>query len=1059
SSQFHRTTTRMGTEWISGVLEGLNSSDPGDINIPGTPPTQKFEGEWFTTQLTLSLAIGLGSFFIFSLCRNRWPILFAPRTKLKGFSPHEAHTNQSFAAWIIPMWRTSEFTVLQTVGLDAAVLLSFFKMSFYLFSVCSLVAIGVIMPMNYSLNGKPSGDPDEDWNSTFKLLTTPPTNSISLTSFVPKKPQERSWLDLISDASSHLTVHLLLTYLFTGLTLRFCARNYSRFIRARQLYSLELVHSIPARTVMCTRLPLHLRGERTLANYFESMNLRVESVSLCRAVNSLDAPLAKRTDALLKLENAWTDYVGNPSIVESYDPSLNVRGDAVSSRVANEDGGESGGLPRLVVPHRPRPILRPSWFGRKVDALEWLESRFREADEAVRRKRRLGKFEATDVAFVTFEEMASAQIAAQVEHNLPSTHIRTAPAPEPRDIYWPNVTLSPRATLFREAIVLGFMGLLLGFWSVPVAGLASLLSYKEIKKVMPWLAKCVQIFGSITTTPEAECPMPICSVLSPRVELTLLSFFVRLIDMDPRIQALVQNSLPSFSVTALNSLLPFLLEALSYLQGNKARSWAEYALLKKYFLFLLINVVFIFLLASTYWALVRDLANAPIKVPEKLAQALQRGQARHFFLSYVMLQALGVMPLQLLNIGIIVPRMIYQAFTKTPRDYAELNAPPMINYGVVYPLAILVFVITIIYSIIQPLILIFGALYFGMAYLVYKYKLMFVFYKPAESRGEAWPITFRRLMWGLTLFQTFMTGIFTLKQSFVLASLMAPLIIGTMWWAWWINKEYVSMSTYVSLSAVCEVQRGTEEEVNRMRRGEAVSASQSHLNKRRYAQNDDTLYVAPEDQRTDYSQQPMANWYWGVLNTGRRRYGHPALTGVLPTPWLPLKKGQTLANYIEAQSSEDGPTDKNDAVVLTLRKRRTSRQRREARRSSRTHTPGASSALNGNGGIPEAGENPWREDSTASGSGNGSHGPRLDYDHATGIIMLPEDSDWMGEDESSAEEEPAPLPAEIVASPSDEVNLPVPTPRSPSANQNRHSTYFHHPERRRPKMPGGFPRS
>jgi hypothetical protein len=81
-------------------------------------------------------------------------------------------------------------------------------------------------------------------------------------------------------------------------------------------------------------------------------------------------------------------------------------------------------------------------------------------------------------------------------------------------------------------------------------------------------------------------------------------------------------------------------------------------------------------------------------------------------------------------------------------------------------------------------------------------------------------------MWGLTLFQTFMTGIFTLKQSFVLASLMTPLLLGTLWWAWWINKEYTPLSTYVSLSAVCEVQRGTEEEVLRMRRGEAVSASQ-----------------------------------------------------------------------------------------------------------------------------------------------------------------------------------------------------------------------------------------
>jgi hypothetical protein len=48
----------------------------------------------------------------------------------------------------------------------------------------------------------------------------------------------------------------------------------------------------------------------------------------------------------------------------------------------------------------------------------------------------------------------------------------------------------------------------------------------------------------------------------------------------------------------------------------------------RYFLFLLVNVVFIFLLASTYWQLVRDLANSPAKIPEKLAQALQMGRAR-----------------------------------------------------------------------------------------------------------------------------------------------------------------------------------------------------------------------------------------------------------------------------------------------------------------------------------------------------------------------------------------------------------------------------------------------
>lgn len=48
----------------------------------------------------------------------------------------------------------------------------------------------------------------------------------------------------------------------------------------------------------------------------------------------------------------------------------------------------------------------------------------------------------------------------------------------------------------------------------------------------------------------------------------------------------------------------------------------------RYFIFLLVNVVFIFLLASTYWQLVRDLANSPAKIPEKLAHALQQGRAK-----------------------------------------------------------------------------------------------------------------------------------------------------------------------------------------------------------------------------------------------------------------------------------------------------------------------------------------------------------------------------------------------------------------------------------------------
>ncbi|KAK0463700.1 uncharacterized protein EV420DRAFT_1638625 [Desarmillaria tabescens] len=1052
----------------------FNGTEPGGPP-PGSPPTMKYEGPWFTTQLVLSGSIGLWAFLIFSYCRTRWPLYFAPRTKLKGFSPHEAHTHPAFFGWILPTIRTSEFTVLQIVGLDAAVLLNFYKMSFYLFSICSLFAIGILMPINWKHN-KDLGDaedwPDEgeDWsgddynNDWPSLLRTSFATTFNAT--FPTQPGS-DWLDLLTDASTYLSIHLVFTYLFTLLALYLTYKNYRRFIRSRQLFSLELVHSIPARTVMITNLPSHLQGERALAEYFENMSLAVESVTVCREVGALKKLLDKRTAALLALERAWAAYVGNPSSVEAYDPEETVM------PLVDVDVEAPQALPtRLVVPHRKRPTLRLGWFKPKVDALEYLETRFKELDEQVKKKRRTGRFKATQAAFVTFEKMSSAvsafsnsrrrrsdrqalrfnhnvrvnicelsitrqleniayehlkwiasTLALQVVHANNPWQCTTYAAPEPRDIVWSNMTPSQAHIRTRDALVLGALALLFFFWFFPITALASLLSYDEIKRTLPWLG--------------------------------------RLIDSNAKVQAVVQNSLPSVAMITLNALLPFLLEGLTYLQGYRARSWIEYSLLKKYFLFLLINVVFIFLLATTYWQLVRDLANYPAKIPEKLAKALQSGKARNFFLSYVILQGLGIMPLQLLNLGIIVPRFILRLFvTRTPRDFAELNAPPMINYGVVYPQAILIFTITILYSVVQPLIVIFGSVYFGVAYVVYKYKLLFVFYKPYESQGQAWPLTFVRLIWGVVIFLVFMTGFFILSKSFVMASLLTPLLVGTVVWSWWVDKSLKPLSEFVSLSSVYEVERGEETaDVVRLRAGHPVTWSQSNLNRRRYAQNDDTLYVAPEDERTDYSQPPMANWYSGVLNTGKRRYGHPALNGVLPEPWLPLKKGQTLVNGDRSITHRQS-RDSNQAVVLTLRKKPS-----KVRRTKASNPPTEEPYVDGVPGPSDSGvsSNRW-EDTQAPPARRVQTEPvplshRLSYDQASGVIMLPDDDHWMGDEIDSDEEDYGAVTGDSTppGAMSETVARSQPVPMSPG--RSRYGTYFHHPERRRQPIPGAFPRS
>lgn len=136
----------------------------------------------------------------------------------------------------------------------------------------------------------------------------------------------------------------------------------------------------------------------------------------------------------------------------------------------------------------------------------------------------------------------------------------------------------------------------------------------------------------------------------------------------PRIQVLVQNSLPSLALIGFNNLLPFILDWLSILQGISSRSEIEYSLLRKYHFFLVVNVFFLVVTVSTV-DLAKDLANEPISFISKMALSLPG--ARNFFQSYVILAGIGIMPLQLVQLAVIIPRWFYRIFyTKTPRGRA-----------------------------------------------------------------------------------------------------------------------------------------------------------------------------------------------------------------------------------------------------------------------------------------------------------------------------------------------------------------------------------------------------
>jgi hypothetical protein len=95
---------------------------------------------------------------------------------------------------------------------------------------------------------------------------------------------------------------------------------------------------------------------------------------------------------------------------------------------------------------------------------------------------------------------------------------------------------------------------------------------------------------------------------------------------------------------------------------------------------------------------------------------------------------------------------------------------------------------------------------------------------------------------------------------------------------------------------------------------------------------------------------------------------------------------------------------------------------------------------------------------------------RLSYDHASGVIMLPEGENWLMSDEDSDSEDDYGTPSPqgettspiVETDPSGDVSGLVPsdsqppTP-SPMKRKSLYSTYYHHPERRsRQTVPGAF---
>jgi hypothetical protein len=552
----------------------------------------------------------------------------------------------------------------------------------------------------------------------------------------------------VEDYQAYLWVYVVFTYVFTALAAFIMIRQTVRVLRVRQKY-LGQQNSITDRTVKLSGVPYDLRNEPALKQYIEALGIgQVRKINFCRDWKRLDDMFDHRKKILVKLERAWSEYLGSTPAQELFPGS---------------DNNNSG--PVVLPEARLRPQRRVTWFGPKVDLIQYYSQELSLADDRIAVVRTLD-YAPTDTAFVTLDSVASAQMAAQAVLDPRPHRLIPVLAPAPDDLIWRNLYMSRRESLIRRYAVTAAIVILTVVFIIPVSYVASFLNPKTIQKLWP--------------------------------------AFYHWVAWDGWSGTFITGILPTFVFTLLNFLFPFLYLYLSNKQGFVSYGEVELSVISKNFFYVFFNMFMVFTIAGTiseYWAILKDTT----KIARNLAKSLARLSL--FYVDLIILQGLGIFPFKLLQLGGGLAKLQFapppwHRAGLTARALRGLRKPPVFNYGMALPQPILILIIVLLYSVLSSKILFFGALYFFIGYYVYKFQLLYCAVHPQHSTGRAWIIIVRRFMVGMLLFHITMTGILALHQAFLLATVLAPLPIVTLYYWHNFEDDYVPLSSFIALTAI-----------------------------------------------------------------------------------------------------------------------------------------------------------------------------------------------------------------------------------------------------------------
>ncbi|CAA6669908.1 unnamed protein product [Spirodela intermedia] len=345
--------------------------------------------------------------------------------------------------------------------------------------------------------------------------------------------------------------------------------------------------------------------------------------------------------------------------------------------------------------------------GKKVDTINFCNEKIKELEPKLEAEQKVTLREKQqNAAVVVFNSMSAAVAATQTLHAQLVDTWTVSEAPEPRQLLWYNLPKRFFERKVRSLIVYVIVFLAVVFYMVPITFISAFTTLANLKNVL-------------------------------------------------------EAYLPQIALIVFMALLPKFLLFLSRAEGIASESHVVRAASGKFFYFIIFNVFLGVTIGSTLFASFKEIEKKPNSIVPLLGSSLPKSAT--FFLTFVALKFFVGYGLELSRvIPLIIYRLKRRFLCKTEGEIKQAWAPGALGYATKVPNDMLIVTIVLCYSVIAPLIIPFGVLYFGLGWLVFRNQALKVYIPEYESYGRMWPHIHTRMIAALIIYQKFVYAPFML---------------------------------------------------------------------------------------------------------------------------------------------------------------------------------------------------------------------------------------------------------------------------------------------------------